>query len=405
MGLEVGPVADDQAREFLTVQGLAFGFDVNDGMVERVTRLFEWDRGRAAYDGNRMVGTVGSYSLDMTVPGDTMRCGGTTVVAVLPSHRRRGILRQMIDSHLEDVREHDEPIAGLWASDSAIYGRFGYGCAALGVDITIDRDHAAFHRLAAPTAPVRMVEAAEAHRLLPPFYDRARLDTPGFFARSEIWWENRRFRDDESSRDGNTAYRFAVTEENGAVTGFVQYRFRSRWRDGHGQGAVKVFELLGTTPESWAGLWSYIVNHDLTARIEADDRSLSDPVFNLLAGTRRVRGEVGDTLWIRIMDVPRALEGRRYSAPARAVVRVHDPLDASATTWQLDLAPEGASVSPSQQQAEVELDIEDLSACFMGWSRFQDLGRAGRLQGDATALRALDTAFAWSPLPWCSEVF
>lgn len=405
MGIEVGPVAQEQVRDFIAVQSHAFGFDATDEQMERFQRVFEFDRARAAYDGTRMVGTVGSFSLEMTVPGNTMRCGGTTVVAVLPSHRRRGILRQMIDSHLDDVRDHEEPIAGLWASDSAIYGRFGYGCAALGADITIERDHVEFHRLAPAQAPVRLVDADEAHRILPPFYDTARLDYPGFLARSEVWWQSRRFRDDPSSRDGATAYRYAVAEENGAVTGFVQYRFHTKWADGHGKGTVKISELVGTTPESWAGLWSYILNHDLTSKIEAEVRPLSDPVFNLMAGIRRARGEVGDTLWIRIMDVPRALEGRHYSTAATPVIRVHDPLDASTTTWQIDLAPDGAQVTPSQAEAQVEMDIEDLSACFMGWSRFQDLARTGRVQGNTQALRSLDAAFAWSPLPWCPEVF
>src|SRR5690606_6410545 len=199
MGIEVGPVAQEQVRDFIAVQSHAFGFDATDEQIERFQRVFEFDRARAAYDGTRMVGTVGSYSLEMTVPGNTMRCGGTTVVAVLPSHRRRGILRQMIDSHLDDVRDHEEPIAGLWASDSAIYGRFGYGSAARATEIEIRRDHAEFHRLVPEPAPVRLIDKEEAERVLPEFYDRFRLRYPGMFARSEIWWRNRRLHDDRHS--------------------------------------------------------------------------------------------------------------------------------------------------------------------------------------------------------------
>ena len=235
MGVTVGPVGDDRAAEYLAAMGQAFGFDSSDEHRERFSKYFEWDRARAAYDGDRIVGTLGAYSFEMTVPGGTMPCGGTTVVAVLPTHRRRGVLRQMIESHFEDVRERGEPIAGLWASESSIYGRFGYGIAAVGLDVEVDRDHVDLHRLAPRAAPARLVSREEAMDLFPPFYDRERRLRPGFFARSPSWWEFRRFHDSEPSREGATAFRYAVTEENGVVTGFAQYRFKEKWREGHGQ--------------------------------------------------------------------------------------------------------------------------------------------------------------------------
>lgn len=405
MGVNVAPVSAERSREFLLTMGAVFGFDPEEDEIERFTSHFEWDRSRAAFDGDQIVGTSGAFSLDLTVPGTTMACGGTTVISVLPTHRRMGILRMMMDSHLADVRDRDEPIAGLWASDSAIYGRFGYGSAAQGADLVIERDHSRFHRLAPEPAPVRLVDADSARRLLPPFYDKARLEIPGFYARSEPWWENRRFRDNPAHRNGATAYRYAVTEMDVEVTGFVQYRYKEDWTEGHGRGEVRVRELVGSDPSSWAGLWRFVLDHDLTGKISASNRSVEDPVLDFLEGPRRAAIKVGDSLWIRIMDPQAALEGRSYSAPANVVIRLHDPLDASLTTWQLDLSPDGARVASSDAEPEVAMDLEDLGACFMGWSRFQTLKRAGRIEGDDGALAALDQAFAWSPAPWCSEVF
>ncbi|HZI38282.1 MAG TPA: GNAT family N-acetyltransferase, partial [Acidimicrobiia bacterium] len=248
MGVTVGPVGEDRAAEFLAAMGQAFGFDSSDEHRERFSKIFEWDRARAAYDGGRIVGTLGAYSFEMTVPGGTLPCAGTTVVAVLPTHRRRGVLRQMLHDHFDDVRAHEEPLASLWASESSIYGRFGYGMAAVGIDVEVSRSHVDFHRLAPSPAPTRLVSKEEARELIPPFYDDHRTECPGFFARSGPWWEFRRFHDAESSRGGATAYRYAVAEENGSVTGFAQYRFKENWDDGHGQGTVVVHELLGSTP-------------------------------------------------------------------------------------------------------------------------------------------------------------
>lgn len=405
MGVNVTPVPDDRRRDFHQVLGVVFGFDANDADYERMDSYLPWDRARAAFDGEALVGTLGAFSLDMTVPGGTMACGGTTVVSVLPTHRRRGVLRVMIDSHLAEVRDREEPIAGLWASDSAIYGRFGYGSAARATEIEIMRDHGAFHRLVPEPAPVRLIDTSEAASILPRFFDDFRLRYPGMFARSHAWWENRRFFDDRHNRNGFTGYRFAVTEAAGSVTGYVQYRYKPDWNDGHGEGTIRVIEMFAGEPSAWAGLWRYLLDHDLTAKVVAPNRSLEDPIFEMLAGRRRAKGTVEDSLWIRIMDVKRALEGRRYSAPARTVLAVHDPIDGSLTRWQLDLSAEGAAVAATSAEPEVSMDLEDLGAGLMGWPRFQDLGRIGRLEGDPRILADLDAAFTWSPGPWCPEVF
>lgn len=406
MGVTIAPVPKERAADFVGAMGAAFGFDIEDEeRLSRFAELFEWDRSRGAFDGDQIVGTSGAFSLDLTVPGGTMACAGTTVISVLPTHRRRGILRSMMDSHLEDVRQRQEPIAGLWASDSAIYGRFGYGSAAQNVEVEVSRDHGRFHRISPPPAPVRLISANEARQLLPPFYEKFRVTTPGFYGRSERWWALRRFRDDPNDRDGATAYRYAVTETDGKLTGYIQYRFKENWEEGHGIGEVRVRELLGSDPPSWSGLWRFVLDHDLTARIVAPERSVRDPLFEMLAGRRRARQKVEDSLWIRVMDVESALQGRSYSGRADVVVEIHDPLDASSSVWHFDLSPEGATVTPSQDRADVTMDLEDLGACFLGWGRFADLARAGRLTGDARHLHALDGAFTWSPLPWCSEVF
>jgi predicted acetyltransferase len=405
MGVNVLPVPDDRRRDFHEVLGLVFGFEPTDADHERFDLYFPWERSRGAFDGESLVGTLGAFSLDMTVPGGTMACGGTTVVAVLPTHRRRGILRMMIDSHLAEVREKEEPIAGLWASDSAIYGRFGYGSAARATDIEIEREHAGFHRLVPEPAPVRLIDKEEAGRILPAFYDEFRLSYPGMYARSEAWWQHRRLHDDRHNRNGFTPFRFAVTESGGTVTGYVQYRYKAEWTDGHGAGTIRVVELFAADASALAGLWRYLLDHDLTAKVVAPHRAVDDPVFDLLAGRRRAKGTIEDSLWIRIMDVKRALEGRRYSASAATVLALHDPIDGSLTRWQLDLSPEGASVTPTSAEPEVTMDLEDLGGGLLGWSRFRELGRAGRLEGDSQLLARLDAAFTWSPSPWCPEVF
>ena len=179
--------------------------------------------------------------------------------------------------------------------------------ASVGYEVNVRRDHVEFHRNAPDLAPVRMIDEDEARQLLPPFYERVYPSTPGFYDRSTAWWEHRVLADEEHRRGGASAYRFAVAGGKG-IDGYVQYRVKENWADGHGEGEVLVRELFGTTPESWAGLWNYALNQDLVARTSARIRSGEDPLFDLLAGTRRAQAKRSDSLWVRIMDVPHCVD-------------------------------------------------------------------------------------------------
>ena len=110
-------------------------------------------------------------------------------------------------------------------------------------------------------------------------------------------------------------------------------------------------------------------------------------------------------LWVRIMDVPRALEARSYSAPIDLVFEVHDPMGDIDGRYHLMASTEGAECSRTDAEASITLDAEDLGAIYMGRSRLRALSRVGRLQGDPDSLAAADAAFTWDPQPWCPEVF
>jgi predicted acetyltransferase len=403
MVVEIRAIRPDEFEEFRQTMGLVFGFDPPNG-DNRVLRLLPLDRTRCGFDGGRMISTSGAYGLQMTVPGGEVACGGTTAVTVSPSHRRQGVLREMMRAHLDDVKEHGEPIAALWASDSAIYGRFGYGCASICYDIEIEPDHATLSRLAPQPGQTRMIDRAEALEVAPPLYARLRKEIPGFFARSPHWWEDRSFWDSESASD-TTNLRFAVADGDDGVAGFASFRTKSHWDEGHGAGKVIIQDLFAASPEAWAGIWSMVANQDLLARVETGLRPPWDPIFDLLAGTRRALSFRYDALWVRIMDLPAALTARSYSAPIDVVLGIEDPIGDLTGSYRLRADVDGAECAPTNQEPSVQLDLEDLSAAYMGRSRFRQWARAGRLSGAPDALAAMDVAFAWDPEPWCPELF
>lgn len=404
MAVEIRAIRPDEFEEMRRTMGLVFGFDPPEG-DGRFLRLLPLDRTRCGFDGGRMISTSGAFSLEMTVPGAQVPCGGTTAVAVAPTHRRQGVLRKMMRAHLADVRQHGEPIAALWASDSAIYGRFGYGCASICYDIEVEPQHATSNRLAPEPGRSRLIERAEALEIVPPLYDRLRMEIPGFFARTPEWWEDRSFRESGTSGGGSTALRYVVVDGDEGISGFASYRTKANWDEGHGSGKVIVHDLYAATPEAWAGIWSLVTSHDLVVRAEAGRRPPWDPIFDLLTGTRRAHAFRYDALWVRLMDVAGALTARSYSAPLDVVLAVDDPVGDVTGSYRLRADSDGAECAATTDEPAVLLDLEDLSAGYMGRPRFRQWARAGRLSGADDALTALDAAFTWDPQPWCPEIF
>jgi predicted acetyltransferase len=403
MPVDIRAIEPGEFEEMRRAMGVVFGSDPPQG-DSRFERLLSFDRTRCVFDEGVIVGTSGAFSLTMTVPGDEVPCGGTTAVAVMPTHRRRGLFREMMRAHLDDVKEHEEPIAALWASDSAIYGRFGYGCASICHDVEIEVDHSGWNRLAPERKPARLVDRAEAFEAGASLYDRLRAVTPGFFARSPEWWEDRSLRDGDAHREGGTALRYVVVDGDEGIDGFATYRTKPRW-DLHGAGKVVVRDLFAATPEAWSGLWSLMAGQDLVKTVEAGLRPTWDPIFDMMAGTRRAKATRLDALWVRLMDVPGALGARSYSATIDVVLGVTDPMGDVSGTYRLRADTDGAECTISSDEPSVWLDLEDLSSGFLGHARFRELARSGRLEGDPSALTALDAAFSWDPGPWCPEIF
>ena len=245
MDLTVRPITPSEVDLFRARMTRGFGEDSPPENASRFLRVLDLDRTVAAFDGDDMIGTGAAFSFDVTVPGGTLPMGGTTMVTVQPTHRRRGVLRAIIEAHLREIRGRGEPLAGLWASESSIYGRFGYGLAAESCDV----------RLHAPTihfrgepgkGTVRLVDAQEAASTVPGVYERVRPTRPGMFTRTDAWWETRIFHDPEHWRDGRSVKRWAVTECDREVEGYVVYRQKDTWDD-FPEGEVYVLELVSST--------------------------------------------------------------------------------------------------------------------------------------------------------------
>src|SRR4051812_14321753 len=172
MSFDVRPCADlgEFDRALLSI-GQYFGQEPDPENAERFTRMLPIERMHAAWEDGEIVGGAGGFPFEMSVPGALVRCAGTTVVGVAPTHRRRGVLRAMMRAHLDDAHERGEPIAALWASEETIYGRFGYGVAAYPGDVKIPREYGGFPASGERTGTIRIVEREGALEKFPPLWE------------------------------------------------------------------------------------------------------------------------------------------------------------------------------------------------------------------------------------------
>lgn len=369
--------------------------------LERFARLLPQERMHAALDGDLLVGGAGAFPFELSVPGASIRCGGVTVVGVQPTHRRRGVLRALMEAQLRDVHERREPIAALWASEETIYGRFGYGLASWCGDVKIDREWGGFARPLERRGSVRFVTPEEAAELFPPVYDAVRGRRAGMLSRSERWWALRQLRmppEEESS-----PRRFVVLELDGETQAYAVYRTFSALEEGVTASRLVVNEAFGATPQATAEIWRFLLDVDWTATIEASLLPPDHPLFALLANPRRARCRLGDALWVRVVDVGAALAGRAYAESGRLVLEVRDEtLEWNTGRWKL----EDGSCARTGDEPDLALDVSALGAAYLGAVSFAQLREALRVEElrDGAVERA-DRIFAWRPLPWCPEIF
>lgn len=404
--MNVRLIEEAEVDQLYGVMSQAFGFETKPEHLENLLKETELDRTFAAFEGNQLIGTGGAYSLELTVPGGLVACGGTTIISVLPTHRRRGALTEMMRFHLDEVASRREPLAALWASEAPIYGRFGYGEATEAMAMKFNRNDVSFVRPPLGTGSIRILEHEEAAELLPALYDRIRPTRPGFMSRTEGRWAAAHFYDPSEWRDGGSPRRWIVYEEDGPAQGFASYRQRESWADGIAAHRVSYEGLVAVNPAAEDGLWRYLCGLDLTEKLDGWNSDPNALLPRLVADARRVKRTTTDGMWVRILDVPAALQARRYRVDGRLVLEVHDPFRGSAAgTFLLEAHAGTATCAPTSEPADLRLDVRELSSAYLGGTTFFDLARAGLVSGSEEALERADLLFGWHIRPWCPEVF
>ncbi|MFD3745499.1 GNAT family N-acetyltransferase [Nocardia sp. NPDC058633] len=369
------------------------GFGMRYGGDEDQFRgqIFPVERSLVAVEGDRIVGHTVDRTMTVTVPGErTVRACGVSGVAVAPTHRRRGILRELYRAQHARTEADGLPLTIFTASEATIYGRFGYEVAVLDTAVSIDARRAEFRSTTPDPGGVTLETLTEAAARIREIYERWQKVTSGAQDRPDAKWDLF-FADVERHRQGATTL-FVLLHADG----YALYR-RSRRENCD---IASVWEFRAVTPDAHAALWRVLLGMDLVDTVEAEIAD-DDPLAHMLTDPRAVKvTRRGDSLWARVMDVPAALTARTYRADLDTVLAVHDPFRSAGGNFALRIRDGIAECEPTTRAATLSVDINILGALYFGGQRASTFAAAHRIVVEGPeVLRAFDAAFAADRAP------
>lgn len=408
MSIEIRAITPDEAVRYR--RAIRAGFlDVDTVDDEDWAREMgePLDRALATFDGPDIVASLASFPSDLTLPGGaTVPVGAVTAVTCRATHRRRGILTDMIGRDLVTSRERGEVADILIAAEYPIYGRFGYGPAVASTSWELVTG-AATQFTTPGEGTVQFIDNATYRKEAPAIFDRLRLSRPGMISRDAFKWDVqadlRRYPEAKPWQ----GFRVLCIDGDGTPQGYASYTVDKHWTDMRPQSVIELAELVAATPAAETRLWRFLAELDLVAAVKAGDRP-TDELLPWLLTNARLAKQVSrfDFIWVRPLDVPRLLATRSYATTGRLVFDVVDDQGLTTGRFALDASPEGATCTVSTEAPEVTFPVKALGAVSLGGVDVGALHRAGWLDEhvDGAAVRA-GRLCAGTVAPWCNTWF
>jgi predicted acetyltransferase len=397
MTAELRKLEPEELEAYIYADAYGFGddTDVLGLILTHAKDRVDVERVLCAIDGGSIVGAVATHRFDISIPGGSLPLGAVSNAFVFPTHRRQGLLTKMMDSQLREVHERGEPLSALTASESVIYGRYGFGVGTFMERWNIEKQHTTFAHSPEWRGGTRFVGPDEVRNVFPDVYRRATANRPGVIEPPQWSWDGIAADPPGPWRHGGTPFFHVVYEEDGRADGFATYRIRGD--------TVVVRDLMGVTDAAVAALWRYCFDIDLRARTETSNRPVDEQLYWMLADPRRLKKERLDRVWLRLVDVRAALSARTYMTTDSLVIEVKDTFcEWNDGRYELAGSPDGAECRLTARKPDIVMSAADLAHVYLGTTPLSPLVRAGRIEERTkdAALRA-SNMFAVELQPWC----
>ncbi|MYY83340.1 MULTISPECIES: GNAT family N-acetyltransferase [unclassified Streptomyces] len=415
--VEVRAVADEELPAWL--RAVQAGFlnpfaAMSDDAVAHLRSRTAPARTLGAYDRGRCVGTYRSFRQEVTaVGGAPVVANAVSGVTVAPTHRRRGILSRMMAGDLAEARERGDVLATLNSAEYPIYGRYGFGAATWVTEWTVDVPRSGLDpRWSGPEesgARIDLVDGDDVRKHGPELFERFRAARHGVVSRDEEWWLRNTGMQATPEFPWQEPFYALYRDPSGQVEGLVAYRTtNNEWGPSRlPRNAATVLGITAVTPAAERALWHYVCAIDKVVSVRSGWLAPDDLLPHLLPDPRAatVTGHA-DWLWVRILDVVRALEARTYAGSGTVVLEIGDSAGLAGGRYRLDATPQGASCVPTTATADLVLDVRELGEMWLGdasVARAVALGRVGEERTGAAAVA--DALFRTSRRPWCPDMF
>ncbi|WP_169165969.1 GNAT family N-acetyltransferase [Cellulomonas taurus] len=396
-------VPESRLPEFREVDEFGFAEHLDEDILQHLTFGIPFDRTRAVERDGQLVAVHGSYPFQLSVPGGTQPCAGLSWVAVRPDHRRRGLLRAMIQDHLTRSIARGESVSALFAAEPAIYGRFGYGSASDVLRLTLPRGAKLRDIPGSDELTVRFETADRDRHLtdLLALQETIQRDRPGWVNRSTEGLRRNLLTDPPGWREGAEPLRVVTVRRGEELVGYALVARKEKWDEADNPAHTANVRSHGALdPAATHRLWSFLLDLDLVATVTTAV-AVDDVLTQLLVDQRRAKPLLIDNLWVRVLDLPAALQGRRYATDLDLVLGVRDSLlSANQGSWRLTVTDGTATVTRTEDAPQLSLDIRELGALLLGGRSVAAMARAGLVEAaDPAVLPVADTAFGWHAAP------
>ena len=327
------------------------------------------------------VATTSWFDKDLNCGRDRLPLRMITDVTTSPAHRRRGLVRRLMEDCLQDAADSGVPLAALTVSEATIYGRWGFGVATFATSIKLDTGPRFGLRAFTDPGRVELADPRETWELVRDQLDKLQARTrgavglPGFyepFLTGRWNWQEKG--EDKHLR---AAVHLSPDEQ---VDGIVLYR--PDGRDEHNWRKIKVLLLTGETGPAHLALWQFLAGIDLARSATHHALAPEDPLRWALTDINALTLEADDEfLWVRVLDLPRSFAARPWARDGEVVLEVDDTLGHAAGRWLVRTTNGAAVTEPTDREPDVRLDAETLGTLYLGPVDVTTLHRAGRLTG------------------------
>lgn len=419
-GYRLVDVIPDRFDERMDVNEWGFAFALPPEARQSSIASYPWERARGIEVADAQNGPVGqlaathaSFETPLRVPGGgEVAAAGLSWVSVHPAHRRRGLLRAMIVDHFSRSLKRKEFVSILYASESQIYQRYGYGHAGHALTVDLGR-RPTLREVSGADALVAHLENADPTTHAPIIHAvQSRMTRPGTITRPDKFLTGEILTDIPQSRDHPERLRIAFVEDEHGPAAWATFSRRISWENGQPKGTVYVQAWGAATAPATHRLVSLITDLDLMVSCKVPRVAVDDPLLHLLEDQRPSMNAV-DNLWVRVLDVGNALKGRGFAGATDVTLAVTDAtLPANDGIWRLQTDEAGQLTTCERTgdrgsgPADIELGIQELSAAYLGGVTLSALGNAGLVtENTAGKLEQFSRVFAGTHAVSCNLDF